>query len=284
MRFTDVTDFEYTAELAVFDMLNVNLFHGWVAEPSDDGETLKAIGQRTYNQLVEAIINGEGNEEALRLQEWLDRTAAQMTFHGLVRLAEVMVEGELAVVFRNNHFSTLLKRQGQLYMLVTDQGYLREDDIVWEVLQSLDGDNDFVNYAFGQGKAVAPLFDASHLQDPDYLLAKQLQEEEERGAQQAAAAQAPPAQQQQAPPPGPVYSEARTVPAPTRGPASADDQAADYRAMQEQRYRELQAQAQRDKAENERRALEDAERRRSRAPRNGASGGREKKKDKCVVM
>jgi hypothetical protein len=33
---------------------------------------------------------------------------------------------QLAVLFRNNHFSTLFNFEGALYLLVTDQGYLHE--------------------------------------------------------------------------------------------------------------------------------------------------------------
>ena len=33
---------------------------------------------------------------------------------------------QLAVFFRNNHFNLLHKRDGALYILVTDQGYLYE--------------------------------------------------------------------------------------------------------------------------------------------------------------
>ena len=43
-----------------------------------------------------------------------------------------MKEGEYAVFFRNNHFSTVTKNDGELFLLVTDQGYLRESSIVWE--------------------------------------------------------------------------------------------------------------------------------------------------------
>jgi hypothetical protein len=35
-------------------------------------------------------------------------------------------ERELVVFFRNNHFSTVFKLHGALFLLVTDQGYLHE--------------------------------------------------------------------------------------------------------------------------------------------------------------
>jgi hypothetical protein len=49
-------------------------------------------------------------------------------------------ENELAVFFRNNHFSTLTKHGEHLYLLATDIGYLHEADLVWERLNQVDGD------------------------------------------------------------------------------------------------------------------------------------------------
>ena len=40
---------------------------------------------------------------------------------------------------RNNHFNTLHACGGRLYILVTDQGYQFESDVVWEELSSVDG-------------------------------------------------------------------------------------------------------------------------------------------------
>lgn len=33
VRFTGVSDFEYTPECIVFDLLNVPLYHGWLVDP-----------------------------------------------------------------------------------------------------------------------------------------------------------------------------------------------------------------------------------------------------------
>jgi hypothetical protein len=77
-----------------------------------------------------------------------------------------MVDGEYAVFFRNNHFSTLVKEgvsvhiylhtnclytisfQDKLYLLVTDAGYLDEKTVVWESLQSVSGESHFVDATF----------------------------------------------------------------------------------------------------------------------------------------
>ena len=44
-------------------------------------------------------------------EEFLERTASQLTYHGLHELVTTLKEDELAVFFRNNHFSTLLKHK-----------------------------------------------------------------------------------------------------------------------------------------------------------------------------
>ncbi len=43
------------------------------------------------------------------IRDFLDASASQLTYHGLVELHAKIKERELAVFFRNNHFSTLFK-------------------------------------------------------------------------------------------------------------------------------------------------------------------------------
>ena len=38
-------------------------------------------------------------------------------------MTEALMDGDFAVFFRNDHFTTLFKRNGQLYTLLTDQGF-----------------------------------------------------------------------------------------------------------------------------------------------------------------
>ena len=54
----------------------------------------------------------------------------QLTYHGLAELSTTLKEGELAVFFRNNHFSTVHRSGGQLFLLVTDQGFLEKSSLV----------------------------------------------------------------------------------------------------------------------------------------------------------
>ncbi|THU47937.1 hypothetical protein C4D60_Mb09t20930 [Musa balbisiana] len=52
-------------------------------------------------------------------------------------LQEGLKERELCVFFRNNHFSTMFKFNGELYLLATDQGYMNQPDLVWEKLNEV---------------------------------------------------------------------------------------------------------------------------------------------------
>lgn len=132
VRFTGVRVFEYTPECIVFDLLDIPLYHGWLVDPQID-DIVKAVGNCSYNQLVEKIIsckqsdNSQLVSEGFVAEQFLNNTATQLTYHGLCELTSTVQEGELCVFFRNNHFSTMTKYKGQLYLLVTDQGFLTEE-------------------------------------------------------------------------------------------------------------------------------------------------------------
>jgi hypothetical protein len=57
-------------------------------------------------------------------------------------------EGELAVFFRNNHFSTLLKHGGRVFLLLTDLGFGSVEHAVWEQQTQVEGDNPFFDGDF----------------------------------------------------------------------------------------------------------------------------------------
>jgi len=253
VKFHGVREFEYTLDNVVFDMLDINLVHGWLVD-EEDLLTKNVIDKFSYNQLVEKLINMETLrtqidaainkrqkeqeleeklikeiernlkiqeqtvkteikdkveeefvlvdkndaeieskkevkispvapvavvpvavdtnieskekvetavnpnaltreqnkilEEGLIIRNFLDTSASQLTFHGLVMLHQQIKERELCVFFRNNHFSTLFKYNGELYLLVTDFGYLNEPEIVWEKLSQIDGDTVFITQDF----------------------------------------------------------------------------------------------------------------------------------------
>ena len=50
VRFTGVSDFEYTPECSIFDLLGIPLYHGWLVDPQSP-EAVSAGGKLSYNQL-----------------------------------------------------------------------------------------------------------------------------------------------------------------------------------------------------------------------------------------
>lgn len=57
VRFNAPDAFEATREVAIFDLLGIPLVHGWLVDPQDV-ETAKAMGDRSYNELVELMVSG----------------------------------------------------------------------------------------------------------------------------------------------------------------------------------------------------------------------------------
>ena len=56
---------------------------------------------------------------ALICEEFLERTAAQLTYHGLSELVTSVKEDEMCVFFRNNHFSTLYKYKVSFFFFIS---------------------------------------------------------------------------------------------------------------------------------------------------------------------
>nr|GMD99813.1 ubiquitin carboxyl-terminal hydrolase MINDY-2 [Ipomoea batatas] len=54
-KFERIGDFEYTGELAIFELLDIPLYHGWIVDPKDH-DTAKAIGSKTYNTLMGELV------------------------------------------------------------------------------------------------------------------------------------------------------------------------------------------------------------------------------------
>ncbi|XP_023669594.1 ubiquitin carboxyl-terminal hydrolase MINDY-2 [Paramormyrops kingsleyae] len=187
VKFTGVRVFEYTPECIVFDLLDIPLYHGWLVDPQMD-DIVKAVANCSYNQLVEKIISCKQSEnselagEGFVAEQFLNSTATQLTYHGLCELTSSVQESELCVFFRNNHFSTMTKFKGQLYLLVTDQGFLTEEKVVWESLHNVDGDGNFCDSEFRLRPPSDPntVYHGQQDQiDQDYLMALSLQQEQQ---------------------------------------------------------------------------------------------------------
>ncbi|TPX51967.1 hypothetical protein SeMB42_g01744 [Synchytrium endobioticum] len=131
VKFDSPYSFELTPALLVFDLFDVKLVHGWTVDP---------LHADTYKHLVQ--------ECGMLCEAFLNSTASQLTVHGLNLLAESLPPESPCVLFRNNHFHTILNRAGRLYTLVTDQGFSRTDAVVWESLTNIQGDSQFYDAHF----------------------------------------------------------------------------------------------------------------------------------------
>ena len=175
-------DFEYTPECIIFDLLKIGLYHGWLVDPQLEDLSL-AINSMSYNQVVESIITGRTSQDPIEIaksllaEQFLEESASQLTYHGICELNSVLKDGQLAVFFRNNHFSTLRKERSVLYLLVTDQGFLNQPNVVWETLDNIQGDTGFVDQDFNVVESQAE--DSSSPGDRDHLLAVSLQQRDE---------------------------------------------------------------------------------------------------------
>ncbi|KAF4758708.1 Ubiquitin carboxyl-terminal hydrolase MINDY-1, partial [Perkinsus olseni] len=207
VKFDSCDGFEFTPELRVFDLLDITLVHGWVVS-KDDMSAYPILGPLSYNQAIEKVVafnelqsqalKGEEEspadpgtyEDGLAVSQWLEENKSQMTYDGLSQIMERLRDNELAVLFRNNHFVTVFKpRPGEdgethLYALATDIGFA-SSSIVWERLDTLDGDTLYYDGQFhratGQSPASRQALNGAD-EDPDYLLALSLQMDDDERA------------------------------------------------------------------------------------------------------
>lgn len=64
VRFTSISDFEFTPELIVFDLLHIPLHHGWIVDPINFPPGMAAaVGSCSYNQLVDKIITNKSSNK-----------------------------------------------------------------------------------------------------------------------------------------------------------------------------------------------------------------------------
>jgi hypothetical protein len=150
--------FEETREMKLYSTFNVPLMHGWL--PTRDSSTYAAFARSAktyedaqniqfYEEELEAKIGSTGLsaeeqimfEDLHTIKQFLATWPTQLTEHGLTILLNHVKPGEFAILFRNDHFSTIYKepRSQQILTLVTDEGYSSHDEIVWESLVDLNG-------------------------------------------------------------------------------------------------------------------------------------------------
>ena len=151
--------FEDTREMKLYSTFSIPLIHGWIPPRNHPAYTALRRSAQTYEDAQNLMFKEEELEEKLQQQGltpeeqmilediasvkyFLNSTATQLTGYGLDTMTESLAPGSIAILFRNDHFSTLYRhpRSGQLLTLVTDMGYSGHDEVVWESLVDVSGE------------------------------------------------------------------------------------------------------------------------------------------------
>lgn len=159
-HFRKAGGFEDTKEMKLYSTFGVPLIHGWIPPRNHPAFPALKRSARTYEEAQNLMFREEELEDKLRQQGlspeeqlmledvssvkyFLSSSATQLTAYGLNTMTVASKPGSIAILFRNDHFSTLYKHphSGQLFTLVTDMGYAGHDEVVWESLADVSGED-----------------------------------------------------------------------------------------------------------------------------------------------
>lgn len=153
--------FENTAEMSLYATFSIPLIHGWLppkSEPAYESLERQAPSYEDAQNLLfrEEELNGKLSDsepglteseqqlyqDVMLIKEFLNVSATQLTPWGIEVISKAIRPGTFAILFRNDHFSTLYchPHTMQLLTLVTDTGYRTHDEIVWETLSDVNGE------------------------------------------------------------------------------------------------------------------------------------------------
>ena len=151
--------FEQTREMRLYSTFSVPLIHGWLPNWDDPAYDALERSAKSYEDAQNLLFREEELDDKLRreglsdkeqqllqdialIKHFLAQTATQLTPSGLERIGREMPGGSIAILFRNDHFSTLYKhpRSDQLLQVVTDMGYVGHEEVVWESLVDVSGE------------------------------------------------------------------------------------------------------------------------------------------------
>ncbi|CAD6501176.1 BgTH12-01430 [Blumeria graminis f. sp. triticale] len=151
--------FEDTYETQLYGTFNVPLIHGWIPQPDSMAYAALYRLSRTFEDAQNLLFSEEiletkriqgtltSHEESLlediaTIGTFISSNATQLTSHGLDVIKTTLTPGTTAILFRNNHFSTLYRhpKNLQLLQLVTDMGYAKHEGVVWESLVDTTGE------------------------------------------------------------------------------------------------------------------------------------------------
>lgn len=174
--------FEETREMRLYSTFNIPLIHGWLASSTQPAYQALQRSAQTYEDAQNLLFREEELEEQLKrigfssdeqillediasIRHFLSSSATQLTQFGLEIITEAMHPGSVAILFRNDHFSTLYKhpRSNKLLTLVTDMGYAGHDEVVWESLVDVSGEGS--EFFAGDFRPVGNVASEAHSQE-----------------------------------------------------------------------------------------------------------------------
>lgn len=154
--------FEDTKEMAFYRIFQIPLIHGWL--PSKEEAVYEALKRQaqSYEDAQNILFREEELEDKLsspgtqaltedeqamyqdimNIKSFLQTSATQLTTWGLEVITKAMRPGSVAILFRNDHFSTLYRHPQtlEIFALVTDAGYAGHEEVVWESLCDVNGE------------------------------------------------------------------------------------------------------------------------------------------------
>ncbi|KIM99042.1 hypothetical protein OIDMADRAFT_146703 [Oidiodendron maius Zn] len=151
--------FEDTREMKLYSTFSIPLIHGWLPAPNsteyialkrsapsyEDGQNLMFHEEELEDKLDHEGLSFEEQatlEDISTIKAFFETAATQLTAYGLDTITTSLAPGAVAILFRNDHFSTLYRHPDtlQLHQLVTDMGYAGHEEVVWESLMDVNGE------------------------------------------------------------------------------------------------------------------------------------------------
>ena len=152
--------FEDTREMKLYSTFSVPLIHGWLPETGTQEYAALNRSAKSYEDAQNLMFHEEELEDKLEreglsfeeqatlediatIKAFFASHATQLTPYGLQTITASLAPGAVAILFRNDHFSTLYRHPDtlQLLQLVTDMGYAGHEEVVWESLLDVTGEN-----------------------------------------------------------------------------------------------------------------------------------------------
>ena len=151
-KFSACSDFK---DFPVFlKLMDIPLYHGMIPDPSTP--VFQLVSDLDYDELNLIILNNQDNindrhftnDEKSLIQLFYENIKHQVTSFGLEVIDSAMKNGGIAIFFRSNHFSVIIKHMNRIFNLITAETFLHTN-CFWQTLPTEKGetkmfDQDFI--------------------------------------------------------------------------------------------------------------------------------------------